>query len=76
MAAIEREDATDSFDPSEIIVEASYAGPRLEKDTPITYDWCVKLMEFLKGEKRVHKKYVCLFDIGDGSLLQGTTFLY
>ena len=59
MAAIEREDSTESFDPTAITVDASYAGPRLEKDTPITQDWCVKLMDYLKGEKRLHKKYVC-----------------
>ena len=33
MAAIEREDASESFDPSLIPIESSYTGPRLEKDT-------------------------------------------
>ena len=31
MAAIEREDASESFDPSLIPIESSYTGPRLEK---------------------------------------------
>ena len=59
MAAIEREDASESFDPSLIPIESSYTGPRLEKDTPISSEWCIKLMDYLKNEKRLHKKYVC-----------------
>lgn len=32
MAAIERDDATETFNPNEIAVEPSYIGPKLEKD--------------------------------------------
>ena len=60
MAAIERDDATETFNPNEIPVEPSYIGPKLEKDEKITHEWCVKLMDYLKNEKKMHKKYVCL----------------
>lgn len=45
----------------QIQVEASYEGPRLEKSTDeIDSEWVQKLMEYQKGQKNLHKKYVCM----------------
>lgn len=42
----------------DMIVPESYAGPRLEEDEPITKEWAVKLMAWMKDQKVLHKKYL------------------
>ena len=45
----------------DITVEASYAGPRLDKSTDeIDGEWCKTLMKHQKDQKTLHKKYVCM----------------
>lgn len=42
----------------DIVVEASYSGPRLEKSTDeITAEWVVSMMEWQRDCKTLHKKY-------------------
>eukprot|EP00270_Netrium_digitus_P000145 TRINITY_DN10163_c0_g1_i1.p1 TRINITY_DN10163_c0_g1~~TRINITY_DN10163_c0_g1_i1.p1 ORF type:complete len:491 (-),score=96.34 TRINITY_DN10163_c0_g1_i1:178-1650(-) len=44
-------------DPSDIEVEASYDGARLEGDNRVTLDFCKKLMEDFRNQKKLHRKY-------------------
>jgi serine/threonine-protein phosphatase 5 len=44
----------------EIVVESSYPGPRLDNIDDIDANWVVKLMDYLKGQKVLHKKYATL----------------
>ena len=45
----------------EIVVESSYAGPKLEKSTDeITPEWVVSLMEWQKDRKVLHKRYAIM----------------
>lgn len=40
-------------------VEDSYDGPRLEEDmSNLSSEWCIKLKDFLKNQKKLHKRYV------------------
>jgi len=43
---------------NELIVPESYKGPKLEENQEITYEWCVELMEWMKDQKVLHKKYL------------------
>jgi len=54
---IEVEDKKIEVDVQDIVVEDSYTGPRLESIDDITPEWCAQLMEFLKGQKVLHRKY-------------------
>jgi len=44
----------------DIIVEDSYSGPRLEAGEAITPEWAEKLMEHLKGQKLLHRKFAIM----------------
>ena len=45
----------------DIIVEASYDGPKLVKSTDeINSDWVKSLMQYQKDRKVLHKKYACM----------------
>lgn len=38
-----------------------YTGPKIESlESPITPEWCVELMDWMKSEKKLHKKYVIM----------------
>lgn len=41
----------------EIEVEKEYNGPRLEEKEEVTAQWVVKMMEYLKDQKLLHKRY-------------------
>lgn len=41
-----------------IIVESTYAGPVLTDEKDITLEWVINLMNYLKEEKRFHKRYL------------------
>lgn len=50
-----------SINVEDIAVEASYAGPRLEKSTDeIDSKWVESLMKWQKDQKVLHKKYACM----------------
>ncbi len=42
------------------MVETSYAGPTLEKIEDVDSEWVLKVMEYLKGSKYLHKKFVVM----------------
>ena len=44
----------------EIVVEASYSGPRLDNVDDITDEWVVKLMDHFRDSKVLHKKYAVM----------------
>jgi len=41
-----------------VVVESSYSGQKIPEDEKIDKDWIVNLMEDLKKEKFLHKKYL------------------
>lgn len=52
------EDKFEKIDVNSLEVPANYDGPRYEDEDVINADWCVKLMNYLKDQKRIHKKYL------------------
>lgn len=46
--------------PSEINVEASYNGPKLESIEDVTPEWIKKLMDWQRDGKNLHKKYAVM----------------
>ena len=58
LKAIEYEDDTDQLDPNSLSIPETYKGPRLEDGESISYDWIMDLIHHLKGQKKVHKKFV------------------
>jgi serine/threonine-protein phosphatase 5 len=44
--------------PEDISVPPTYDGPVYEKGDPITHEWVVKLLEYLRLENRFHKRYL------------------
>ncbi|EGR31107.1 protein phosphatase catalytic subunit, putative [Ichthyophthirius multifiliis] len=56
--SIEVQHAVVVVNPEDVIVEPNYQGPKLENiDTDVTSEWCIQLMEHLKDQKKLHKKY-------------------
>jgi len=58
--AISTQDSLDSIvtNLNEIIVPDSYTGPKLAEEEEITKEWVVKLLEHMKDQKVLHKKYL------------------
>lgn len=55
------DDSKVNINIDDIIVEASYDGPKLEKSTDeITPEWVKHLMQHQKDRKVLHKKYACM----------------
>lgn len=48
------------IDPEDIIVEDSYTGPKITAREDINSEWCIELMNWMKEEKKLHKKYVVM----------------
>ena len=48
----------DSFDEQQIYVEESYDGPIIEQDTEITFDFVLTIIEYLRNQKQLHKRYL------------------
>jgi len=59
-AAIISDDAKVEVETDDILVEASYTGPRLDSIDDLTPEWMVSLMEHQKLQKRLHKKYATM----------------
>ena len=49
---------TDKITEESIIVESSYQGPVLNDMNDLTYEWVIGLVNYLKEEKRFHKRFV------------------
>jgi serine/threonine-protein phosphatase 5 len=58
--AIVSDDARVSVKVDEMLVEASYKGPALESADDVTPEWCASLMEWQKGQKRLHRKFATM----------------
>lgn len=58
LKAIEYEDETDQLDPNSLNVPSSYQGPKLEETQAVSFDWVMALVEHLKDQKKLHKKFV------------------
>jgi len=58
--ALGYEEDLKDVDISTIKVESSYQGPVLENTEAISLEWTTKLMEYLKTEKNLHKKYLIM----------------
>jgi serine/threonine-protein phosphatase 5 len=48
------------IDPNEIVVEASYKGPRLETIDDVTPKWIEECMEWHRDQKKLHRKYATM----------------
>lgn len=57
LEAIYKEDELDKCNENEIIVESSYQGPVIEMDKEFTMDQVIELLDFMKDQKKLHKKY-------------------
>ena len=55
---IQYEDEFDKLTPSTLTVEESYKGPVINREIPLTSDKVEELLEFLKDQKKIPKKYV------------------
>ena len=58
--AIVHEEGKIEVDAVNMVVEDSYTGPRLESIDDLDAEWCVKLMEWQRDRKVVHKKYATM----------------
>ena len=58
LACIQYEDEFDKIDEESIQVEPSYTGPVVSRKEPITREWVLELLEFMKAQKKLHKKYL------------------
>ena len=58
LKAIEYEDETQQLDANTLNVPTSYQGPRLDDRVGLSHDWVMKLIEYLKDQKKLHKKFV------------------
>lgn len=58
LASIYREEEIDKANPDDIAIEESYKGPMLVGDEPITSAWCQNALEYMRDQKKIHKKVV------------------
>jgi len=58
LKAIEYEDETDQLNPLSMNVPSDYQGPKLNEDQPISFDWLMDMIDYLKNQKKIHKKFV------------------
>ena len=57
---IQKEDERIVVDVNQIEVEASYQGPTLDGPEAINGPWVQKLMEYLQGQKVLHRKFAIM----------------
>jgi len=58
LAAIYHEDELEKCDEDGLTVEPSYNGPVIDKDSPVIMDDVLEILEYLKGQNKIHKKYL------------------
>ena len=59
-AALYQEEIKTSLDPNDMVVEASYSGPKLGTIDDVTPEWVVQLMEWQRDRKILHKKFAVM----------------
>jgi len=47
-------------DTGDIVVEASYSGPKLETIEDVTPEWIQNVMDHFRDQKKLHKKYATM----------------
>ena len=57
-ASIQYEDELDQCDENKLVVESGYDGPVIDHKTEVDLPFAEKLLEFLKQQKKLHKKYL------------------
>lgn len=58
LEAIYYQDELDKCDENALTVEPSYDGPVIESEGEWTHDNVVTLLEYMRGQKKLHKKYL------------------
>ncbi len=58
--AIVSEDKRVEVSVDDMVVEASYEGPKLESADDVTAEWVVAMMEWQKAQKRLHRKFATM----------------
>lgn len=58
LECLQYDDELDKCNETEIVVGNDYAGPVLNADTQIDLPWIEATLEFLRKEKRLHKRYL------------------
>lgn len=48
----------EKLDEEKLVVDSSYTGPMLYDMKELTVDWVMKLIEYLRAEKKLHKRFV------------------
>ena len=55
--SIVHEEKKITIDVNDMVVEASYSGPKFESTDDITPEWVVSMMEWQRDQKQLHKKF-------------------
>lgn len=58
LAAIHHEDELEKADEATLVVEQSYAGPVIDAEKPFTMQDALALVEYMREQKKLHKKYM------------------
>lgn len=58
LKCIQKEEAYESINPDGLSVPASYDGPTLTQEEPVTEEWVKSLMSYQEKQKNLHKKYL------------------
>ena len=58
LECIQYENELDKANENELVVEPGYDGPVIEADTPIDLEFVKQTLEYLRGQRKLHKKYL------------------
>lgn len=58
LAAIYHEDELEKCDEDALAVEPSYTGPVIDRESPLVMADVLELLDYLKDQKKLHKKYL------------------
>ena len=58
LASIYREDEVDKANPDDLKIEDGYKGPLLTKEEKVTEEWARNALEYMRDQKKIHKKIV------------------
>eukprot|EP01017_Pseudomicrothorax_dubius_P031151 TRINITY_DN394_c0_g2_i2.p1 TRINITY_DN394_c0_g2~~TRINITY_DN394_c0_g2_i2.p1 ORF type:complete len:490 (-),score=97.11 TRINITY_DN394_c0_g2_i2:61-1530(-) len=73
--AFDAEPASSKINPKDLVVPDSYDGPQLTEEEPVTQEWVVSLLEYMRKEKRLHKKYLWLLMLRAKEILKAQSSL-
>jgi serine/threonine-protein phosphatase 5 len=58
LACIQYEDEFDKIDEESLVVEPGYTGPVFDRKVLLTREFVLNLLEYMKAQKKLHKKYL------------------